>query len=149
MQEARGNLWDQLRPDHALVITTNGYIKTNGQAVMGRGIALEATKRDPNVASTLGWNITYFGNHVALIHSARDITDSDWIAYPVKRRWMDDALPELIVRSAHELVTFVDERQYQHIWMPRPGCGNGHLNWLNVKPLIEDILDDRFTVMTF
>ena len=29
----------------------------------------------------------------------------------------------------------------------RPGCGNGQLQWGDVRPEIVDILDDRFTVV--
>jgi hypothetical protein len=32
------------------------------------------------------------------------------------------------------------------VLLPRPGCGNGHRTWDEVCPVIEPILDDRFTV---
>ena len=38
MKEITGDLWDYYRrPMHTICITTNGTIKKNGKAVMGRG----------------------------------------------------------------------------------------------------------------
>jgi len=152
MREARGNIWDLARPGDAIVITTNGFVKRNGEAVMGRGIAYEATQRDRDVALVLGHKINAFGNHPQVIHLGAYPRDIEWLSMPVKHHWMEDADPRLIQRSAEELVTLVGSRPrpgYRTIWMPRPGCGNGHLNWNDVRPLIEDILDDHFVVVTF
>jgi hypothetical protein len=49
MRELKGDLWklaEQLKPD-AVCITTNGSIKKNGQAVLGRGCGKEAALADP------------------------------------------------------------------------------------------------------
>ena len=62
MREAIGDLWKL--PCHIRCITTNGYVKPNGCAVMGRGCALEAKGKIPKIDSTLGTCIKKFGNHV-------------------------------------------------------------------------------------
>jgi hypothetical protein len=41
-----------------------------------------------------------------------------------------------------------DKFRWQHIVMPRPGCGNGGLDWADVEPVLSKLLDDRFTVIT-
>jgi hypothetical protein len=33
--------------------------------------------------------------------------------------------------------------------MPRPGCGNGKLDWRVVRLILRPYLDDRFTVVSF
>jgi hypothetical protein len=56
MRERRGDLWalaHELNAD-AVAITTNGFIKANGLAVLGRGCALEATKRWPDLPGFYG-----------------------------------------------------------------------------------------------
>ena len=38
---------------------------------------------------------------------------------------------------------------WSKVLIPRPGCGYGELNWQDIKPLLESILDDRFISVTF
>lgn len=35
------------------------------------------------------------------------------------------------------------------VLLPRPGCGNGKLQWDFVKREIEDLLDDRVTIVNW
>jgi len=157
MIEVTGNLWDY--PADFFVITTNGTLKQNGRVVMGRGCAKEARDRFPGTDFELGIRVKACGNHVFVLPNGI-------VTFPVKHNWWEMADSELIVRSAHELVEFADD--FGHVLvnapddlipyidtstptfvMPRPGCGNGGLNWSEVKPLIETIFDDRFHVITF
>jgi hypothetical protein len=36
----------------------------------------------------------------------------------------------------------------ENVLVPRPGCGNGQLDWEDVKPILLDHFDDRFIVVT-
>ena len=36
---------------------------------------------------------------------------------------------------------------FSSVLLPKPGCANGGLNWEQVKPLLEQYLDDRFTII--
>lgn len=153
MREVTGNLW--MYPADVRVITTNGTVKKNGECVMGRGCALEAkSKFEFNLADRLGDYITRNGNHVYYIGNPRL-----WLySFPVKHNWYEKADIALIGRSAEELVAIIDElartsvgksKQPNTIILPRPGCGNGKLQWEDVKQVLEPILDDRFHVITF
>ena len=53
MIEVFGDAWE-LSKDHFLCITTNGEVKINGQAVMGKGIAKEAANRFPELPEAFG-----------------------------------------------------------------------------------------------
>ena len=150
MREAIRDLWDwNDLPEHAAVcLTTNGQVKANGEAVMGRGTALQAKQRFPGVALDLGELITIHGNRTAVIYDA-DPGIPALVAVPVKDHWRAPAIPELIERSVRELVALADEHAWQTIWLPRPGAGVGGLDWEStVRPLIAPLLDDRFVAIT-
>ncbi len=144
MLEVRGNIWDYHKQGHWIVITTNGTVKTNGEAVMGRGIALQARQLNLNYPAELGRKIKRYGIHTyPMVHGI--------IAFPVKYKWQENATLTLISKSCIELVYLVDCETLQNIktpiYMVRPGCGNGRLNWKDVKPILEKHLDDRFIVV--
>lgn len=156
MIEVTGNLWAY--PADVRVITTNGTVKRNGECVMGRGCALEAKQRWPEVPRLLGLHIKNpaLGNHVHfLITLSGDGTKVESLySFPVKHNWNERADIALIRRSAQELVHQMNDlRDRGHkrdvIVMPRPGCGNGGLRWEDVKPILAPILDDRFHVITW
>lgn len=124
-----------------ICITTNGDVRRDGAAVMGRGVALQAKQRLPGIEYKLGDHIRSHGNHVCCIGSL--------IFFPVKHHWKNKANLQLIKRSAEELVallkisTFIDT-----VALPRPGCGNGGLDWKDVKEIIAPILPDCVVVVT-
>jgi hypothetical protein len=60
MQELVGNIWDH-HQDGWIVVTTNGIIKSNGDAVMGAGIALEAARKFPDLPRQLGDRLRVIG----------------------------------------------------------------------------------------
>lgn len=138
MNEYFGDIWTtdcDLR-----VITTNGDVNRFGEAVMGRGVAKQAKAIFPGVERKLGEYLKQYGNRVFRLYS-------HLASFPVKHHWGDSADLALIERSAHQLVALVDKFHYYKIILPRPGCGNGNLEWDDVKPVIAPILDSRFTVV--
>lgn len=148
MIEVSGNLWTY--PADVRVITTNGFVKNDGRAVMGRGCALEAAHRWPDLPKLLGRAILDHGNHVQLMPASSGILNL--YTFPVKHNWWETADLDLILRSAHELVACVQdglEALNIVVVIPRPGCGNGNLSWRDVQPILADVLDDRFHVITF
>lgn len=161
MKEDYGDIWDfQLRYD-AIAITTNGFVKKNGEAVMGRGVALEAAKKYPEFPKHLGQILKEFGNNVWPFSfdqwNGEEAYEDIIFSFPVKPEygprgepgWRSKADIGLIKRSAEQLVQYMDEIHFARIVIPRPGCGNGGLKWEDVKPVIQPILDDRFTVVTW
>lgn len=155
MREQYGNIW-HLKGD-AICITTNGFVKKNGEAVMGAGIAKEAKNFWPELPKLLGNKIKEQGNHVHVFWGLSKIMnyfdglpiERDIISFPVKHNWWEVADMELIRRSAKELMYWVEEGHIDKVLLPRPGCGNGKLDWIDVKREIEPILDDRISVVTF
>lgn len=145
MKETTGNLWDQ--EADALCITTNGAVTKDGHATMGAGCALEARSMFDGISKQLGGLIEELGNCVHVLPYAHN--GAYLVSFPVKEHWRDLADFKLIEKSANELVRMADEYRWQSVVLPRPGCGNGHRRWDQVRPILEPILDDRFTVITF
>ena len=55
------------------------------------------------------------------------------ITLPVKHHWEDIADINLLCRSTLRVLTIAEGLGLQTVAMPRPGCGNGHLSWEDVK----------------
>jgi hypothetical protein len=143
MKEHKGNLWDVVAD--AFVITTNLSVRHDGAAVMGRGCALEAKMKWPGIEFMLGSNI----NAGKLLH-VLDTPEYPLIIMPVKYRWRDRANLRLIEASAHQLIGLTEALGYKVVAMPRPGCGNGGLDWNEVRQLLLSVgLDDRFIVCDY
>lgn len=147
MKEIEGDLFDFYDQGEWIVITTNGTVRNDGLLVMGRGVAEQAAKKIPGLQKDLGSVVLRSGNHVWPMLKYRVFS------YPVKWKWMEMADPRLIKWGAKELVEKVQavnnirQRSIDRIYMVRPGCGNGGLAWAAVRPMIENILDDRFIVV--
>lgn len=140
MREITGDIWSYLGQG-IIAITTNGHVTKNGDAVVGSGVARQALERFPDLQHRLGAALRSGGNHVAVLGNGL-------VSFPVEESpW---ALPELrlIRRSAEELRRLADQEGWQTIIVPRPGCGGGGLAWREVRPLLADLFDERFLVIT-
>lgn len=144
MIEVTGNLWSY--PATVRLITTNGTLKANGEAVMGRGCALEAKTKWPSIAAELGHAIRVGGNRPHRLLQDEDVEWMLW-SFPVKHHWREKADLDLIRHSAE---FFAKRSTARHTFvLPRPGCGNGGLTWDIVRPILAPLLDDRFHVITW
>ncbi len=146
MKVIKENIWKYHNKNSYIVITTNGFVKKNGECVMGRGVAQQARDKFPGFAKKLGEAIKERGNRVFIW------INEGLITFPTKHVWMDDSDLELIERSAVQLAEQYEEA-YQlgadlpKIYMPKPGCANGNLNWEDVEPIIECTLAHLVTIV--
>ncbi len=137
------NLWDFHKHGNWVVIPTNGGVRRDGSAVMGVGLAYQASQKFPYLASELGKNITKKGNKPYAFNKIKLVT------FPTKENWMNDSILNLIEKSANSLAQWSSKQEKEvYIYLPRVGCGNGNLQWTDVKPILEPILDDRFIVVS-
>jgi len=168
----RGWVAANINPD-AICITTNGFVKKNGECVMGKGCAKQATQLMPGLPKTLGDAIAEHGNRV-ISHGSHN--GMAIVTFPVKpeselcrrdkanvvrhmqgRFNMGDKVPgwacvadeQLIEHSAYQLVSMARIRGWNKIILPRPGCGAGELSWSTVQSILNNVLDDRFYSITF
>ena len=143
IKEIKGDLWEYYKQGFWIVIPTNGFVKNNGEAVMGRGLALQAKRRFPDLPAELGKRIKEYGNVVFTFYNYHVIT------FPVKHLWWNKAIIKLIKKSCislREIFRYNPTGIPTPVYLPRVGCGNGKLDWKDVKPILEKYLDDRFIV---
>lgn len=146
MKEINADLWDLT--GGLICITTNGFVKKNGEAVLGAGCAKEAVQRFPEFPRILGSKLKQFGNKVFYI------PEFNLFTFPVKHNWWEDADIELIKKSCTQLVDKVKGMNNAFptgtpIYLPQPGCGNGRLKWEFVREQIKDLLPDWVVIVDF
>lgn len=157
MKEIRydGNLFLLPKGPEAAAVTTNGIVKSDGHAVMGAGIAKYARDSFSGFADLLGQLLKKYGNRPYFMGSWQDahrvkagLEPSVFVVtMPTKNHWRDPSDLDLIRKSAAGLVLIADRNNLKMIYLPAPGCSNGGLDYASqVRPVIETVLDDRFTL---
>lgn len=139
MKIVYGDIWEY--PADVVCITTNGSIKRNGQAVMGRGVAAQAKERYPELPRSLGYDLSQRGIRCFIVRPGL-------IVFPVKFCWTEKASLRLIRKSTQELALLANDNLDKVVVLPRPGCGNGGLSWAEVEPVIAPLLPDNVHVIT-
>ena len=146
MKEISGDLFSLtiINFADAICITTNGVVKKTGKAVMGAGCALSAREKFKNIDLQLGTLIKENGHIVQIIiYEPKPI-----ISFPTKMNYWENSRFSLIETSIQQLIILTDQMKWNKVILPRPGCNNGGFNWLSqIKPFIEQKLDDRFWVI--
>lgn len=141
MLESRSDIWGS--GAYFVCVTTNGMVKRNGALVMGAGFAKQVRDRYPGID-------LYFGNGVRCVGNVPQIYSPAngrpyIMSLPTKHDWRDKSDLELIIQSVKHIVDLMGV--HDTIALTRPGCALGGLDWdTTVKPAIEPLLDDRFTV---
>ena len=146
MKEIVGNLWDQKAT--VLCITTNGVTRNDGALVMGRGVAKECTLRNRGIEFVFGDLVRARGNIVQLTGKYDELRQL--LLFPTKHHWQRPASMDLIMKSTMalaEIASFKENKDVIFI-LPRPGCGNGGLDWRVVKPFIENWLPDNVHIIS-
>jgi O-acetyl-ADP-ribose deacetylase (regulator of RNase III) len=137
VSEEQGNLLDATAD--ALVNTVNTV------GVMGKGIALQFKQAYPanfhayeaacrRGEVRLGSMFTY---ETGLLDSPRYI-----INFPTKGHWRARSKLSDIKTGLADLRRVIRDRDIRSIAIPPLGCGNGGLDWQDVRPLISEALDD-------
>jgi len=126
--------------DNVVAITTNGTVRSNGLANMGKGNARAVSKVYEWVPAKLGELIKNKGNHVHYL-------GSNLVSFPVEHSCFSWADISLVMQSARELVKLTEEKGWKEVFLPMPGCGGGGLKREDVLYILGTILDDRFVVV--
>ena len=131
----KGDMWSVLDHSDLFLITTNSFVKRNGELVMGRGIALEAKTRFPGLAQSFGETISNTCGHLGEYNIILPKPGSKIGAFQVKYFWGDQADLKLIERSVNALIKIAPN--YTRIDINFPGIGNGRLKYDDVKAIVD------------
>ncbi len=133
--------------------TTGNILDSNTQAlvntvntvgVMGKGIALSFKKSFPVVfdeykkAIELG---TFEIGKVQVVSTGR-LGPEYVINFATKKHWRHPSKLEYIRTGLTDLKQKIHDYKIESISIPPLGCGNGKLEWNDVKPLMVSILED-------
>jgi len=139
----KGNMWDVFHDTDVFMITTNPIKRNDGAVVMGRGIALEAKQRYPQLPFD-------FGKELDSLHPEIDqqfvgkigVYDGTpiWF-FMVKDHWANNADLGIIGSSCFYLKHGFDLKD-KRIDLNFPGIGNGKLPRDSVLYLLEDLPDN-------
>ena len=117
----------------------------NTVGVMGKGIALMFKERFPkNMAEyALACKEGRVRTGEMFVSDTGELTGVKWIVnFPTKQHWRAKSKIEWIADGLKDLRLFIEQHNVKSIAIPPLGAGNGGLDWMDVKPLIEDALAD-------
>ncbi len=133
----KGNLLDA--PSEALVSTVNE------DGVMGKGIALMFREAFPESAKVYEQAAKRGDVHVGrvLVTQNKALFGPRWIVhFPTKKHWRFPSKLDWVRRGLEDLKRVIPEHGIRSIALPPLGCGNGGLEWSQVRREIEGALGD-------
>lgn len=110
----------------------------NTVGVMGKGLALSFKKRYPEMFASYrsACEKRQLKTGKLMLWYAPD----HWILlFPTKENWRNPSKLEYIENGLIKFVNTYAEKNITSIAFPKLGCGNGELNWDDVRPLMENI----------
>ena len=125
--------------NEAICITTNGLCKSNGDAVMGKGIAKTANDYF-HLSTRLGEYLRTYGNRAfdMGLFSFNNNEPYHVLTFPTKHHWKYPSDINLIKTSAEQIVQICDKRGITKCYLPPVGCANGKLDYETVvKPVLK------------
>ncbi len=130
-----------------VLVTCNSVLKTNGSLVMGKGFAKECCDYDPTLPRKFGSIIQTISHKTTLgLRYGLFISDNMYFgAIQTKYDWRYNSPQELVNFSSMMLANIASMMPCRKFHLPRPGCGNGGLNWeLEVKWMFVNVPDNVF-----
>lgn len=157
----KGNIFDYIGKVDAICVTTNGTIKSNGELVMGAGIAKEFyDKYKANQIAYILAQKIYRGPKMPNLHvvdssknlcykcvEAKDNLGTYVVSFPTKNHFQDKGDLNLIKQSAKRMVWIANNYNLNKIIIPSPGTGCGKLTKEEVYKELNKILDKRFYII--
>ena len=113
----------------------------NTVGVMGKGIALEFKNRYPIMFEKYK---TACEKHMLTIGKLMLVSAPDHLLllFPTKESWRYPSKLSYIELGLKRFCDYYAQRGITSIAFPKLGCGNGELDWEEVKPLMERYLKD-------
>lgn len=124
----------------------------NTVGVMSKGIALMFKERYPEnfqaYAAACKAGEVQVGR--MFVTPANELSGPRWIInFPTKQNWRNPSKPEWIDEGLKDLARIIREKNIRSIAIPPLGCGNGGLDWRNVRAAMEQTLSGLVEVDIF
>lgn len=125
---------------------TQALVNTvNTVGVMGKGIALQFKNTFPENFAAYAVAVKRGDLKVGVVQvvAVKSTTGVEYIInFPTKAHWRFPSKIEWIKTGLEDLKQKIATHNIRSIALPPLGCGNGGLDWREVKPLIEEALKD-------
>ena len=131
----QGNL---LEADVEAVVNT-----VNTVGVMGKGIALMFKERYPEIFKTYAAACKSGEVRTGrmLVTPTNELSGPKWVIhFPTKEHWRRPSQMEWIEKGLTDLARVIREKEIRSVALPPLGCGNGGLDWSEVRERIESTL---------
>jgi O-acetyl-ADP-ribose deacetylase (regulator of RNase III) len=136
LEFVKGNITDD--QSEAVVNTVNCV------GVMGKGIALLFKKKYPEMFLQYKEDCEKKLVKIGLMNVYENGLKYI-INFPTKKHWKNDSKIEWIKLGLKDLVELIKAKDIKSIAIPALGCGNGGLNWKDVKAEIQRVYDANWT----
>jgi O-acetyl-ADP-ribose deacetylase (regulator of RNase III) len=123
----------------------------NTVGVMGKGIALMFKERFPD--NFKAYRRACKEKEVRIGHmfvtASNELSGPRWIInFPTKEHWKAPSRMEWIEAGLQDLQRVLREKEIRSVAIPPLGCGNGGLDWVEVRARIEEALGTRSPSVT-
>lgn len=127
-----------LESDSEVLVNT-----VNTVGIMGKGVALAFKKTFPEAMAEYLKAVNNKTIDIGKVQVVRTsyISPRYIINFPTKTHWRYPSKMEYIDKGLSDLVLKINEYQIKSISIPPLGCGNGKLDWNEVKPLMIEYLE--------
>jgi len=176
MQIIKGDLWGFTQEADAICIPVNGFVKRNGDAVIGRtGLAhYTITYHNSQFGTLVGnvfkfagysvqkiaqlkryptWLITFPTKPDRMNSDGTNVIESKSSDFPKGKSvpgWACKADLYTIAKSCLELKDLTNKEGFGNIYLPKIGTGTGERKWEEIEPILKVSLDDdRFKVIDY
>ncbi|MCL1475165.1 macro domain-containing protein [Argonema antarcticum] len=112
----------------------------NCEGYMGKGIAYQFKLKFPENNREYVKACKNGSLKIGTIHYCRE-AEKLIINFPTKNKWREKSKIDYIHKGLSELVTLISSLKIKSIAIPPLGCGNGGLNWTDVKPIVIEYLE--------
>ena len=113
----------------------------NTVGVMGKGLALDFKQRYPRM-----FDLYRDACRAGLLHVGEPMlyrSSEQWVLlFPTKAHWKEPSRLEWIETGLQKFVERYKSKGITSIAFPKLGCGNGGLNWMEVKEVMERYLGE-------
>ena len=114
----------------------------NTEGVMGKGLALQFKKAFPEMFRSYERACKAGEVMVGRMHVVQRLTSPRFIInFPTKKHWRQPSRLEYIDAGLCDLIVHVRDLGIRSIAVPPLGCGNGGLDWAEVRPVIVHAFD--------